>query len=204
MSSLEEQLFGGGTPATTDVATQLFGNSVPAAPAAPALSIEDQLFGGQDEEEPLEDDDPDADNELEDDDPDGDGLEDDDADTAEDLPFDDDADEVSADEQESVMRQLFGDETATSVSDQLFGTTTQSAQASEPTGESVSDQLFGNQATASVSDQLFGGVDAIPGNTDGSSESADFIVGNMLTSLIPRPKPGVVFTINIGTVNINL
>ena len=194
MSSLEEQLFGGGTPATTDVATQLFGSSVPAAPAAPALSIEDQLFGGQDEEEPLEDEDPDDDNDLEDDD----------ADTAEDLPFDDDADEVSADEQESVMRQLFGDETATSVSDQLFGTTTQSAQASEPTGESVSDQLFGNQATASVSDQLFGGVDAIPGNTDGSSESADFIVGNMLTSLIPRPKPGVVFTINIGTVNINL
>lgn len=191
MSSLEEQLFGGGTPATTDVATQLFGNSVP---AAPALSIEDQLFGGQDEEERLEDDDPDADNDLEDDDPDA----------AEDLPFDDDADVVSADEQESVMRQLFGDETATSVSDQLFGTTTQSAQASEPTGESVSDQLFGNQATASVSDQLFGGVDAVPGNADGSSESADFIVGNMLTSLIPRPKPGVVFTVNIGTVNINL
>lgn len=180
MSSLEEQLFGGGTPATTDVATQLFGNSVP---AAPALSIEDQLFGGQNEEERLEDDDPDA---------------------AEDLPFDDDADEVPADEQESVMNQLFGDEVSSSVSDQLFGTPTQPAQVSETTGESVSDQLFGNQATASVSDQLFGGVDAVPGNADGSSESADFIVGNMLTSLIPRPKPGVVFTINIGTVNINL
>ena len=191
MSSLEEQLFGGGTPATTDVATQLFGNSVP---AAPALSIEDQLFGGQNEEERLEDDDPDADNELEDDDPDA----------AEDLPFDDDADEVPADEQESVMNQLFGDEVSSSVSDQLFGTPTQPAQVSETTGESVSDQLFGNQATASVSDQLFGGVDAVPGNADGSSESADFIVGNMLTSLIPRPKPGVVFTINIGTVNINL
>ena len=198
-----DQLFGQQPATSNDVASQLFANS-----ASPS-SVADQLFGSGDS----------VANQLFDDnngiDVDDDGLEpDEDSGDVDELEFDEiiPEDEVLADAQESVMRQLFGSsESGSSVADQLFG---------QAAGPSVADQLFGQAAGPSVEDQLFGQAEANEGSVEDQlfGASAEFVEGGfegpspemviaMLSSLLaPKPVSGAP-SVNItfqGPVTFNL
>ena len=185
-----DQLFGQQPATSNDVASQLFANS-----ASPS-SVADQLFGSGDS----------VANQLFDDnngiDVDDDGLEpDEDSGDVDELEFDEiiPEDEVLADAQESVMRQLFGSsESGSSVADQLFG---------QAAGPSVADQLFG-QAEAnegSVEDQLFGAsAEFVEGGFEGPSP--EMVIAMLSSLLAPKPVSGAP-SVNItfqGPVTFNL
>ena len=185
-----DQLFGQQPATSNDVASQLFANS-----ASPS-SVADQLFGSGDS----------VANQLFDDnngiDVDDDGLEpDEDSGDVDELEFDEiiPEDEVLADAQESVMRQLFGSsESGSSVADQLFG---------QAAGPSVEDQLFG-QAEAnegSVEDQLFGAsAEFVEGGFEGPSP--EMVIAMLSSLLAPKPVSGAP-SVNItfqGPVTFNL
>ena len=129
--TVSDQLFGQQPAASNDVASQLFGDS------ATTTSVADQLFGSADS----------VASQLFNDnngiDIDDDGLEpDDDTGEVEELESNelDPEDEDLADEQESVMSQLFGStEAVPDVASQLFGQATSNEQ-------SVEDQPFGASA----------------------------------------------------------
>ncbi len=180
--TVSDQLFGQQPAASNDVASQLFGDS------ATTTSVADQLFGSADSvASQLFDDNNDIDI-------DDDGLEPD-----EDLNEVDESEEDEANEQESVLSQLFGsEETGADVANQLFG---------ENADSSVEDQLFG-QATSneqSVEDQLFGAsADFVEGGFVGPSPE---LVIAMLSGLLTHKPVSGAASVNItfhGPVTFNL
>lgn len=188
--TVSDQLFGQQPAASNDVASQLFGYS------APTTSVADQLFGSADS----------VASQLFNDnngiDINDDGLEpDDEIGEVEELESNelDPEDEDLADEQESVMNQLFGSaEAIPDVASQLFGQTASS---------SVEDQLFG-QATSSkqsVEDQLFGAsADFEEGTLVGPSP--ELVIAMLSGLLTPKPVSGAP-SVNItfqGPVTFNL
>jgi hypothetical protein len=188
--TVSDQLFGQQPAASNDVASQLFGDS------ATTTSVADQLFGSADS----------VASQLFDDnngiDIDDDGLEpDDDTGEVEELESNelDPEDEDLADEQESVMSQLFGStEAVPDVASQLFGQTA---------SPSVEDQLFG-QATSneqSVEDRLFGAsADFVEGGFVGPSP--ELVIAMLSGLLTPKPVSGAP-SVNItfqGPVTFNL
>lgn len=192
--TVSDQLFGQQPAASNNVVSQLFGNS------APTTSVANQLFGSADS----------VASQLFDNnngiDTNDDGFEPDDyigEDEELELNELDPEDEDLANEEDSVMNQLFGSTEAVSdVASQLFGQTA---------SPSVEDQLFG-QATSneqSVEDQLFGSpADFVADFIEGGcvSPSPELVVA-MLSGL-PTPKPvSGDFSVNItfqGPVTFNL
>jgi hypothetical protein len=174
--TVSDQLFGQQPAASNDVASQLFGDS------ATTTSVADQLFGSADS----------VASQLFDDnngiDIDDDGLEpDDDTGEVEELESNewDPEDEDLADEQESVMSQLFGQTASPSVEDQLFGQATSNEQ-------SVEDQLFGASA------------DFVEGGFVGPSP--ELVIAMLSGLLTPKPVSGAP-SVNItfqGPVTFNL
>ena len=180
-----DQLFGQQPAASSGVASQLFGDS------ESAISVSDQLFGSTDSvESQLFDDDNDS--ESDDDTIEGEELESNELDSE---------DEELADNQEAVMRQLFGDtETAPDVASQLFGQTTNS---------SVEDQLFGESTSdgQSVEDQLFGNpANFVEGGLAFAGPSPELVIAMLSSLLTPKPVSGAP-SVNItfqGPVTFNL
>lgn len=185
-----DQLFGQQPATSNDVASQLFANSASPIPVA------DQLFGSTN---------PVADQLFDDNygiDVDDDGIEpDEDSGEVDELELDETApeDEDLADEQESVVRQLFGSaESDSSVADQLFG---------QAAGPSVEDQLFGQTTSneQSVEDQLFGAsVEFVEGGFEGPSP--ELVIAMLSGLLAPKPVSGAP-SVNItfqGPVTFNL
>lgn len=174
--TVSDQLFGQQTAASNDVASQLF------AGITPANSVASQLFAdnnGIDNDEDLEMDDdiePDADvNEV------------------------DESEEDEGNEHESVLSQLFGsEETGADVANQLFG---------ENSDSSVEDQLFGDTATnePSVHDQPFAGsAEFVEGGFE--SPSSEMVIAMPSGLLVPKPVSGAP-SVNItfyGPVTFNL
>lgn len=181
--TVSDQLFGQQPAASNDVASQLFGDS------ATTTSVADQLFGSADSvASQLFDDNNDI--EINDDTGEVEELESNELDPE---------DEDLADEQGSVMSQLFGStEAAPDVASQLFGQTA---------SPSVEDQLFG-QATSneqSVEDQLFGAsADFVEGGFVGPSP--ELVIAMLSGLLTPKPVSGAP-SVNItfqGPVTFNL
>ena len=173
--TVSDQLFGQQPAASNDVASQLFGDS------ATTTSVADQLFGSADS----------VASQLFDDnngiDIDDDGLEpDDDTGEVEELESNelDPEDEDLADEQESVMSQLFG---------------------STEAAPDVASQLFGQTASPSVEDQLFGAsADFVEGGFEGPSP--ELVIAMLSGLLTPKPVSGAP-SVNItfqGPVTFNL
>ena len=170
--TVSDQLFGQQPATSNNVVSQLFGNS------APTTSVANQLFGFADS----------VASQLFDN---NNGIDTDDDDIVE--------DEDLANEEDSVVNQLFGStEAVPDVASQLFGQTA---------SPSVEDQLFG-QATSneqSVEDQLFGApADFVADFKEGGfvSPSPELVVA------IPATKPvSGAFSVNImfqGPVTFNL
>lgn len=157
--TVSDQLFGQQPAASNNVVSQLFGNSAPTTSVANQLfgsadSVASQLFDNNNEDEELEL------NEL--------------------NPEDEDL----ANEEDSVMNQLFGStEAVPDVASQLFGQTA---------SPSVEDQLFG-QATSneqSVEDQLFGSpADFVADSIEGGFVSSSPELGVAMLLGLPTPKP---------------
>ena len=160
--TVSDQLFGQQPATSNNVVSQLFGNS------APTTSVANQLFGSADS----------VASQLFDN---NNGIDTNDDDIVE--------DEDLANEEDSVVNQLFGStEAVPDVASQLFGQTA---------SPSVEDQLFG-QATSneqSVEDQLFGApADFVADFKEGGfvSPSPELVVA------IPTTKPvSGAFSVNI-------
>ena len=166
--TVSDQLFGQQPAASNDVASQLFGDS------ATTTSVADQLFGSADSvASQLFDDNNDIDI-------------DDDTGEVEELESNelDPEDEDLADEQESVMSQLFG---------------------STEAAPDVASQLFGQTASPSVEDQLFGAsADFVEGGFEGPSP--ELVIAMLSGLLTPKPVSGAP-SVNItfqGPVTFNL
>lgn len=169
-----DQLFGQQDATTSDVASQLFGG--PVSTNSVASQLFDDTNGIEEDENPEDENDLDPDEHPEY--PEGvDGTEED-----EDL----------ANEQESVLSQLFG--ANSNVADQLFGG---ASDVPSQSGASVEDQLFGDASTnePSVHDQLFGGpAEFVEGGFEGPSP--EMVIAMLSNLLIPKPVSGT------GNVNI--
>lgn len=167
--TVSDQLFGQQPAASNDVASQLFGDS------ATTTSVADQLFGSADSvASQLFDDNNDI--EINDDTGEVEELESNELDPE---------DEDLADEQGSVVSQLFGQTASPSVEDQLFGQATSNEQ-------SVEDQLFGASA------------DFVEGGFVGPSP--ELVIAMLSGLLTPKPVSGAP-SVNItfqGPVTFNL
>lgn len=154
-----DQLFGQPDAPTSDVASQLFGG--PASTSSVASQLFNDNNGIEDDENPEDE------NDL--------GL-DEDPESPEEVD-ETEEDEALANEQESVLNQLFG--TDSNVANQLFG--------DAPSASS--------QASASVHDQLFGGpAEFVEGGFEGPSP--EMVIAILSGLLIPKPVSGT------GNVNI--
>ena len=167
--TVSDQLFGQQPAASNDGASQLFGDS------ATTTSVADQLFGSADSvASQLFDDNNDI--EINDDTGEVEELESNELDPE---------DEDLADEQGSVVSQLFGQTASPSVEDQLFGQATSNEQ-------SVEDQLFGASA------------DFVEGGFVGPSP--ELVIAMLSGLLTPKPVSGAP-SVNItfqGPVTFNL
>lgn len=171
-----DQLFGQQPTTSNDVASQLFGGTTSVGSVASQL-FDDNYDIDNDEDSEMDDDiEPDADvNEV------------------------DESEEDEGNEHESVLSQLFGsEETGADVANQLFG---------ENSDSSVEDQLFGDTATnePSVHDQLFAGSAEF---VEGSPESlpSEVVIAMLSGLLAPKPVSGAP-SVNItfhGPVTFNL